>query len=69
MYQVFARKWRPQSFGELVGQQHISRTLSNAIENDRLAHAYIFSGLRGTGKRPVWIGWAAPKVAGDERNR
>ncbi len=50
MYQVLARKWRPQSFDMLVGQSHVSRTLTNAIEADRLAHAYIFSGLRGTGK-------------------
>jgi len=50
MYQVLARKWRPQSFPELVGQKHVTRTLTNAIDRDRLAHAYIFSGLRGTGK-------------------
>jgi DNA polymerase-3 subunit gamma/tau len=49
-YQVLARKWRPQTFEELVGQRQITRTLSNAIEADRLAHAYIFAGLRGTGK-------------------
>ncbi len=50
MYQVLARKKRPQSFDTLVGQQHIARTLRNAIDAGRLAHAYIFSGLRGTGK-------------------
>ena len=50
MYQVLARKRRPQTFESLIGQQHIARTLRNAIEADRLAHAYIFSGLRGTGK-------------------
>lgn len=53
MYQVLARKWRPQSFDTLVGQKHVSRTLRNAITSDRLAHAYIFSGLRGTGKTSV----------------
>ena len=52
-YQVLARKWRPQNFDELVGQQHLTRTLANAIEADRLAHAYIFAGLRGTGKTTV----------------
>ena len=53
MYQVLARKWRPQSFDQLVGQGHVARTLSNAIQSDRLAHAYIFAGLRGTGKTTV----------------
>jgi DNA polymerase-3 subunit gamma/tau len=53
MYQVFARKWRPQNFEQLVGQPHVARTLANAIESDRLAHAYIFAGLRGTGKTTV----------------
>jgi DNA polymerase-3 subunit gamma/tau len=49
-YEVFARKWRPQQFEELVGQDHVVTTLRNAIENDRLAHAYLFVGPRGTGK-------------------
>ena len=49
-YIVFARKWRPQTFGEIVGQEHISITLKNAIKQDRVAHAYLFSGPRGTGK-------------------
>ncbi len=49
-YQVIARKWRPQSFREVVGQQHVTSTLENAIRNDRVAHAYIFSGARGVGK-------------------
>ncbi len=49
-YQVIARKYRPQSFADLTGQEHISRTLKNAIENQRLHHAYLFSGVRGTGK-------------------
>ena len=49
-YQVIARKWRPQTFAEIVGQQHVTRTLQNAIESKRVAHAYIFSGARGVGK-------------------
>jgi len=49
-YQVIARKWRPQKFSDLVGQQHVTDTLANAIKNDRVAHAYIFSGARGVGK-------------------
>jgi DNA polymerase-3 subunit gamma/tau len=49
-YQVIARKWRPQTFADLVGQQHVTETLANAIKNNRVAHAYIFSGARGVGK-------------------
>jgi DNA polymerase III subunit gamma/tau len=49
-YQVIARKWRPQTFKDLVGQEHVTGTLANAINNDRVAHAYIFSGARGVGK-------------------
>ena len=49
-YQVIARKWRPQKFSDLVGQEHVTETLANAINNDRVAHAYIFSGARGVGK-------------------
>jgi len=49
-YQVIARRWRPKQFDELVGQEHIVRTLRNAIESKRIAHAYLFVGPRGTGK-------------------
>ena len=49
-YQVIARKWRPQTFRDLTGQTHVTETLANAIRNDRVAHAYIFSGARGVGK-------------------
>ncbi len=49
-YQVIARKWRPQIFEEVIGQEAVTRTLRNAIEHDRLHHAYIFSGARGVGK-------------------
>src|SRR5277367_2025549 len=49
-YQVIARKYRPQTFRDLVGQTHVTATLANAIKNNRVAHAYIFSGARGVGK-------------------
>ena len=49
-FQVSARKWRPQKFSELIGQEHIVRTLSNAIELERISHAFLFSGTRGVGK-------------------
>jgi DNA polymerase-3 subunit gamma/tau len=53
MYQVIARKYRPQSFSELVSQEHVKTTLDNAINQRRIAHGYIFSGQRGTGKTTV----------------
>jgi DNA polymerase III subunit gamma/tau len=49
-FQVSARKWRPQKFSQLIGQEHIVRTLSNAIEMNRVSHAFLFSGTRGVGK-------------------
>jgi DNA polymerase-3 subunit gamma/tau len=49
-YEVLARKYRPQSFSELVGQEHVSRTLQNAIDSGRVAHAFLFTGARGVGK-------------------
>ncbi|MGN0879716.1 MAG: DNA polymerase III subunit gamma/tau [Oligosphaeraceae bacterium] len=49
-YQVLARKWRPQKFADVVGQEHISRTLRNAIVQNRIGHAYLFVGSRGIGK-------------------
>jgi len=49
-YQVLARKWRPQQFDDVVGQEHVTTTLKNAIEQKRLAHAYLFVGPRGIGK-------------------
>src|SRR3972149_10963884 len=52
-YQVLARKWRPRSFQELTGQEHVSKTLENAIKGSRIAHAYLFSGVRGVGKTTV----------------
>jgi DNA polymerase-3 subunit gamma/tau len=53
MYQVLARKWRPRTLDEVVGQPHVARTLKNAIAGRRLAHAYVFAGVRGTGKTSV----------------
>ncbi len=49
-YIVFARKWRPKAFDEVIGQEHVTTTLKNAIEQNRVAHAYLFCGPRGTGK-------------------
>ncbi|MFH1855795.1 MAG: DNA polymerase III subunit gamma/tau [Candidatus Omnitrophota bacterium] len=49
-YIVFARKWRPQTFKEIAGQEHVTTTLQNAITSDRIAHAYLFTGPRGIGK-------------------
>ena len=53
MYQVIARKYRPQGFDELISQEHVKTTLENAITQGRIAHGYIFSGQRGTGKTTV----------------
>ena len=63
-YQVIARKYRPQSFDQMVGQNHITQTITNALKNDRLPHALLFTGLRGTGKTssarsPKPDGWTA----------
>jgi DNA polymerase-3 subunit gamma/tau len=52
-YQVLARKYRPQRFAEVIGQEHVTRTLKNAIEQQRIAHGYIFSGHRGIGKTTI----------------
>ncbi|HEV2963541.1 MAG TPA: DNA polymerase III subunit gamma/tau, partial [Candidatus Angelobacter sp.] len=52
-YQVLARKYRPQRFSEVIGQNHVTRTLKNAIEQQRIAHGYIFSGHRGIGKTTI----------------
>jgi len=49
-YIVFARKWRPQNFDEVLGQEHVAKTLKNALSSERIAHAYIFCGPRGVGK-------------------
>ncbi len=52
-YQVLARKWRPQTFQDVIGQAHVIQTLLNALKSERLAHAYLFSGPRGVGKTSV----------------
>jgi len=52
-YEVFARKWRPQLFEEVIAQEHVTQTLKNALLSDRSAHAYLFSGARGVGKTSV----------------
>lgn len=53
VYEVLARKWRPQVFEDVIGQEHVTQTLVNAILTDRLSHAYLFSGARGVGKTSV----------------
>ena len=52
-YQVLARKYRPQRFADVAGQDHVTRTLQNALEQGRIAHGYIFSGHRGIGKTTI----------------
>jgi len=52
-YQVLARKWRPKSFREMVGQEHVLQALVNALDHDRLHHAYLFTGTRGVGKTTI----------------
>jgi DNA polymerase-3 subunit gamma/tau len=52
-YIVIARKWRPAAFDDVVGQEHVTRTLKNAITGSRVAHAYLFTGPRGVGKTTV----------------
>jgi DNA polymerase III subunit gamma/tau len=52
-YQVIARKYRPQTFGDVIGQEHVTQTLRHAIEQNRIAHAYLFCGPRGTGKTTI----------------
>ena len=52
-YQVLARKWRPKNFHEMVGQEHVLKALINALDNNRLHHAYLFTGTRGVGKTTI----------------
>jgi DNA polymerase-3 subunit gamma/tau len=74
-YQVIARKYRPQRFAEVVGQEHVTQTLTNAIEQKRIAHAYLFCGPRGTGKTTIARIFAkclnctgGPKIDFDEKD-
>ena len=52
-YLVLARKWRPQSFDDVIGQIHVTKTLQNALNQNRLGHGYLFTGSRGVGKTSV----------------
>ena len=52
-YQVLARKWRPRQFSELVGQEHVVRALSHALDGGRIHHAFLFTGTRGVGKTTI----------------
>ncbi|MEO6519652.1 MAG: DNA polymerase III subunit gamma/tau, partial [Pseudoxanthomonas sp.] len=52
-YLVLARKWRPKRFSELVGQEHVVRALTNALESGRVHHAFLFTGTRGVGKTTI----------------
>ena len=52
-YQVLARKWRPTQFDEMVGQGHVLKALVNALDDNRLHHAYLFTGTRGVGKTSI----------------
>ena len=52
-YLVLARKWRPKRFAELVGQEHVVRALTNALETGRVHHAFLFTGTRGVGKTTI----------------
>ncbi len=72
-YQVLARKWRPRSFAEVIGQEHVVRALENALSEGRIAQAYLFSGIRGVGKTSVarifaraLNGREAPPAGGEE---
>ena len=55
MYQALYRKWRPRTFDDVVGQSHITDTLKQQVAGDRLSHAYLFTGTRGTGKTTCLI--------------
>jgi DNA polymerase-3 subunit gamma/tau len=52
-YLVLARKWRPRNFDELVGQEHVRRALTNALDSGRIHHAFLFTGTRGVGKTTI----------------
>jgi len=56
-YQVLARKWRPQTFADVVGQEHVLTALANGLSLGRIHHAYLFSGTRGVGKPLLPVCW------------
>jgi DNA polymerase-3 subunit gamma/tau len=62
-YVVLARKWRPMSFRDLIGQEHVSRTLANAIARERVAHAFLFTGVRGVGRPRARASWPRRSTA------
>src|SRR5437773_10519704 len=66
-YQVIARKWRPQKFDDVVGQQAVTRTLRNALSSGRLAQAFVFAGPRGVGKTTSAPSLPRPPTAGKGR--
>ena len=68
-YLVLARKWRPQTFAELVGQEHVVQTLHNAITHDRLSHAFLFTGARGVGKTTICLLYTSPSPRDRTRYR
>ena len=61
-YQVLARKYRPKNFAELLGQEHVAKALTYAIDHERLHHAYLFTGTRGVGKTTIARILAMPKL-------
>ena len=63
MAEALYRKYRPQIFEDVVGQEHIERTIKNAIEQDKVSHAYLFTGPRGTGKTTTLVCWRKPCCA------
>ena len=65
-YTVFARKYRPQTFDDVVGQEHITRTLKNAIQQNRLAHAYLFVGPEGCGKEEAARAFSTVLITGSD---
>ena len=59
-YEVTARKWRPQEFDGVIGQEHVTTTLKNAIQAGQIAHAYLFAGPAAWARRPRPVSWPRP---------
>ena len=59
-YKVLARKWRPQHFSEMIGQESVLRAIVNALDTNRLHHAYLFTGMRGVGKTTICLLYTSP---------